>query len=75
MPKKSRYVFSRVPGFDTFTGDRRVWTTPQRHEFVWFAIDLETMKGRGMSCKTLPEAKVAADQFAAKLEFPDGSTI
>lgn len=73
MPKQSRYVFARVPGYETFTGDRRVWTTPRRKEFVCFVIDTETMKGVGFKAPTLQETKVAADQFNATMKFPDGS--
>lgn len=70
-----RYMFARVPTFETFTGDKRIWTTPQRKVFVWFALDLETMRGLGFKAGTLPEAKAAADYFAAKLELPDGTKI
>lgn len=70
-----RYMFSRVPTYETFTGDKRIWTTPQRKEFVWFVIHLDSMKGLGFKAATLPEAKQAADYFAEKLELPDGTKI
>lgn len=70
-----RYIFARVPTYETFTGDKRIWTTPQRKVFVWLAIDLETMKGIGFKAGTLPEAKKAADYFSDKLELPDGTKI
>lgn len=70
-----RYMFARIPTYETFTGDKRIWTTPQRKIFVWFAMDLETMKGVGFKAATLPEAKLAADTFAGTLKLPDGTTF
>ncbi len=68
-------MFCRIPGYDTFTGDRRVWTTPVRKEFVCFALDRSRMKGVGFRGTTLPEVKAAADLFAQKQEFPNGEKI
>ena len=66
----SQYVFSRVPGYSTFTGDKRVWTTPRRKEFVCHVIDLDTMDGVGYKGTTLPEVKQAADYFVQHYKFP-----
>lgn len=66
----SRYVFSRVPGYDTWVGDKRVRANQKRTEFVCFVIDLDTMKGQGFRSSALPEAKAAAEHFTQKFEFP-----
>lgn len=64
------YTFSRVPGFDTYTGDRRVWSNQTRHKFVVFVIDMEKFIGQGYMAGTLGEAKFAADYFAKHYKFP-----
>ncbi len=69
--KAGRWVFARVPDYSTFTGDKRVWTTPRRKEFVCFAMNLDTLEGMGFKATTLPECKAAADHFAQKFEFPE----
>lgn len=71
----SKYIFSRVPGYDTFTGDRRIWTTVRRHEFVCFVIDLDTLVGQGFRATTLPECKAAADFFVEHYKFPEKVSI
>jgi len=66
-----RYTFARVPGYDVYTGDKRIYTTVRRNEFVCFVIDLETMKGEGRKFPTLTECKHAADYFAQHYKFPE----
>lgn len=69
----SRFTFGRVPGYDIYTGDKRIRCDVRRRAFVVFAIDLDSMRGAGVRAETLAEAKKAADHFEAKFCFPDGS--
>ena len=69
------YVFSRVPGYDIWTGDKRIRCDIRRKEFVFFVINTDTMTGRGFKAATLPDAKKEADYFAQKFEFSDGTKV
>lgn len=67
----TRLVFSRVPGFDTWTGDKRVRSDVRRSAFVCFVIDLDSMTGSGYSSPTLGETKAVADYFVEHGAFPE----
>lgn len=69
----TRFTFSRVPGYDVYTGDKRIRCDVRRREFVCFVIDLDGMRGAGFRAGTLAECKKAADHFEAKFCFPDGT--
>lgn len=70
----TNYVFSRVPGFTTWTGDKRVHANQRRTEFVAFVINLDTMKGSGFRSPSLPAVKEAVDHFTKNFKWPDGTT-
>lgn len=71
----TRYVFSRVPGYPHYTGDKRVYADQRRKEFVCFVIDLDTMRGAGFKADSLEPVRHAADHFTEHYQFPDGTKV
>lgn len=65
-----RYIFSRVPGFSTWTGDKRVYGNQSRTEFVAFVINLDTLEGSGYSSAVLEEVKAAVAYFIQHFKWP-----
>lgn len=70
----TQFIFSKVPGFGTWTGDKRVHANQTRTKFVAFVINLETLKGSGVSSSNLAEVKQAVEYFNQHFTWPDGST-
>ncbi len=69
----TKYTFVKIPGYDTWTGDKRVCATRNRKEFAAFVINLDTMKGSGVKGPTLAEVKKSVEYFNKHYKWPDGS--
>lgn len=65
-----RYTFSRVPGFSTWTGDKRVYGNQSRTQFVAFVINLDTLEGTGYTSTVLEEVKAAVEHFNQYFKWP-----
>lgn len=65
----TKYTFVKVPGYDTWTGDKRICANRKRDEFVAFVINLDTMQGSGVKGPVLQDIKKQVEYFAKNYKW------